>query len=84
MVSEVHRNPIQWVLKSGFSGVKRPGLETDHSHPSSATYKNVELYLHSAIHLQGIVLNSFISGMILPYFTSAVYTVKHAVYLLFY
>jgi hypothetical protein len=29
-------------------GIKRPGRETDHSHPSSAEVKErVELYLHS-------------------------------------
>jgi hypothetical protein len=39
-------------------GVKRPGHEADHSHPSSAEVKElVELYLHSPIRLHGVVLN---------------------------
>jgi hypothetical protein len=37
-------------------GVKRPGCEADHSPPSSAEVKEcVELYLHSTIHLHGLV-----------------------------
>jgi hypothetical protein len=40
--------PIQWVPGTLSLGVKRPGRETDHSHPSSAEVKEcVELYLHS-------------------------------------
>jgi hypothetical protein len=40
--------PIQWVPKVLSLGVKRPGLEADHSPPSSAEVKeSVELYLHS-------------------------------------
>jgi hypothetical protein len=39
-------------------GVKQPGLETDHSPPTSAEVKkNVELYIHSPIRLQDVVLN---------------------------
>jgi hypothetical protein len=40
--------PIQWVPAALSLGVKRPGLEADHSPPSSAEVKEcVELYLHS-------------------------------------
>jgi hypothetical protein len=40
--------PIQWVTGALYLGVKRPGREADHSHPSSAEVKEcVELYLHS-------------------------------------
>jgi hypothetical protein len=40
--------PIQWVAGALYLGVKRPGREADHSHPSSAKVKEwVELYLHS-------------------------------------
>jgi hypothetical protein len=39
-------------------GVKRPGLEADHSPPASAEVKeNVDLYIHSPIRLHGLVLN---------------------------
>jgi hypothetical protein len=39
-------------------GVKRPGREADHSRPSSAEVKEcVELYIHSSIRLQGVVLS---------------------------
>jgi hypothetical protein len=39
-------------------GVKRPGLEADHSVPTSAEVKkNVDIYIHSPIRLHGIVLN---------------------------
>jgi hypothetical protein len=40
--------PIQWVPGALSLGVKRPGREADHSHPSSTEVKEwVELYLHS-------------------------------------
>jgi hypothetical protein len=40
--------PIQWVPGGLSLGVKRPGREDDHSHPSSAEVKEcVELYFHS-------------------------------------
>jgi hypothetical protein len=40
--------PIQWVPEALSLGVKRPGCEADHSHPSSAEVKEcVEIYLHS-------------------------------------
>jgi hypothetical protein len=42
------KNPIQWVTEALSLGVKRPGREADHSHPSNAEVKEcVELYLHS-------------------------------------
>jgi hypothetical protein len=42
------RTPIQWVPGALSLGVKRPGIEADHSPPSSAEVKEcVELYLHS-------------------------------------
>jgi hypothetical protein len=30
------QSPIQWMLGAVYPGVKRQGLEVDHSHPSSA------------------------------------------------
>jgi hypothetical protein len=40
--------PIQWIQGAFFLGVKRPGLEADHSPPSSAEVEEfLELYLHS-------------------------------------
>jgi hypothetical protein len=38
-------------------GVKRQWREADHSPPSSAEVRNVEVYLHFSIYLLGIVLN---------------------------
>jgi hypothetical protein len=50
--------PIQWVPGALSLGVKRPGREADHSPSSSAEVKDwVELYLHSPIHLHGVVLS---------------------------
>jgi hypothetical protein len=44
--------------RGSFPGIKRPGREADHSHPSSAEVKEyVELYLHSPIRLHGVVLS---------------------------
>jgi len=41
-----------------FLGVKRPGREANHSPTSSAEVEEcVELYLHSPIHLHGVVLS---------------------------
>jgi hypothetical protein len=50
------------LLSNGYQGlflaVKRPGREADHSPPSSAEVKEcVELYLHSPLHLPGVVLS---------------------------
>jgi hypothetical protein len=36
--------PIQWVPGTLFPGVKRPGLEADHSPPASAEVKKTWLY----------------------------------------
>jgi hypothetical protein len=45
--------PIQWV-----PGVKRPGLEADQSHPSSAEVQNAWSYTSTpAVRLHGMVLN---------------------------
>jgi hypothetical protein len=50
--------PIQWVPGALSLGVKRPVREADHSPPSSAEVKEcLELYLHSPIGLNGIVLS---------------------------
>jgi hypothetical protein len=50
--------PIQWVPEALSLGVKLPGREADHSHPSSDEVKEwVELYLHSPIRLHGVVLS---------------------------
>jgi hypothetical protein len=46
--------PTQWVPGAIFQWIKRLGLETKHSPPSSAEVKNV----HSPICLHGIVLNN--------------------------
>jgi hypothetical protein len=52
------RPPIQWVPEALYLGKKRPGPEADHSPPSSAKVKEcVELYLHSPIGLNGVVLS---------------------------
>jgi hypothetical protein len=53
--------PIKWVPSALSLGVKRPGREADHSPPSSAEVKGVELYLHSPIRLYGAVL-SYLTG----------------------
>jgi hypothetical protein len=56
--SGAHPAPIQWVPGALSLGVKRPGPEADHSPPYSAGVKEcVELYLHSPIHLHGVVLS---------------------------
>jgi hypothetical protein len=49
--------PIQWVPRVISSGAKRLWREADHSSPSSAETRKVELYLHSPICLHGIMLN---------------------------
>jgi hypothetical protein len=50
--------PIQWVPWALSLGVKRPGREAGHSPPFSAEVKEcVELYLHSPIRLNGVVLS---------------------------
>jgi len=37
-------HPIQWVSGALSPGVKQPGREADHSHPSSAEFKNAWRY----------------------------------------
>jgi hypothetical protein len=50
-------NPAYLMGTGGsFSGVKRLGCEADHSHLASRS-KMGELYLHSPIHLHGMMLN---------------------------
>jgi hypothetical protein len=50
--------PIQRVPAALSLGVKRPGREVNHSPPYSAEVKEcVELYLHSPIRLNGVVLS---------------------------
>jgi hypothetical protein len=54
---ELTQPPIQLVLRALSLVVKRPGLEADHSAPSSAEFKNAWIYTctHS-IRLRGVVL----------------------------
>jgi hypothetical protein len=50
--------PLQWVPGALSLGVKRPGREADHSLLSSAEVKEcVELYFHSPVRPQGMVLS---------------------------
>jgi hypothetical protein len=50
--------PIQWVSEVLFLGVKRPGHEADHSHPSSVENKKEWIYSYTPpIRLHGVVLN---------------------------
>jgi hypothetical protein len=50
--------PIQWVPGTFSPGVKRQGLESDHSTPISVEVKkNVDLYSYCPIRLHGLVLN---------------------------
>jgi hypothetical protein len=52
------QRPIQWAQGPISPGVKRQGFEVDHSPPTSAEGKeNMDLYIHSPIHLDDIVLN---------------------------
>jgi len=49
--------PLQWVAGTLSLGVKQLEHEADHSPPSSNKVKEcMELYLHSPIHLHGMVL----------------------------
>jgi hypothetical protein len=53
-----NQTAIHWVLGALSLGLKRPGSESDHSPPSSPEVKEyVKLYLHSPIHLHGVVLS---------------------------
>jgi hypothetical protein len=50
--------PIQWVPEALSLGVKRPGIEADHSPPSSAEVKNEWSYTSTPpIRLHGVVLS---------------------------
>jgi hypothetical protein len=50
--------PIQWLPGAFSLAVKRPGREAGHSAPSSTQVKEwVELYFHSPIRLNGVVLS---------------------------
>jgi hypothetical protein len=49
--------PIQCILGALSSLIKRVELEADHSPPSNVEVKSDDLYLHSHIHLQGMVVN---------------------------
>jgi hypothetical protein len=52
------QHPIQWVQRSLFPGVKRPGREADHSPPSSAEVGNVCDYTSThPIRLHGVALS---------------------------
>jgi hypothetical protein len=44
------------LLPNGHRGVKKPGREADYSPPPRPMSSIVELYLHSPIHLHGLVL----------------------------
>jgi hypothetical protein len=52
--------PIQWIPEAVSSGVKRQGREADHTPPSGAEVKNVELYLHSPVCLHNIYIYIFL------------------------
>jgi len=50
--------PIQWVRGALTPGLKRPGLETDHSPPSSTQIKNAcSSTSTTPVHIHGVVLN---------------------------
>jgi hypothetical protein len=50
--------PIQWVPGALSLATKQPGREADHTPPPNAKIKErVELYLHSPMHLHGVVLS---------------------------
>jgi hypothetical protein len=49
--------PIQRVLGAPSPRIKWQGREADHSPPSNTEVKMVELYLHSPLHLHGVVIN---------------------------
>jgi hypothetical protein len=53
-------HPTSYLMGPGgsFPEVKRPEREINHSPPTSAEVKkSVDLYIHSPIHLHGVVLN---------------------------
>jgi hypothetical protein len=49
--------PIQWIPGALSLGVKWLGHEADHSPPTNAEIKKMDLYIHSPIHLHDIGLN---------------------------
>jgi hypothetical protein len=52
------QSPIQWVAGALLLGVRRPGLETDHSPPSSAEVKDARSYASiPAIRLHDVVFS---------------------------
>jgi hypothetical protein len=51
------KTPIQWVPGTIYPGVKRPGLEAEHSPSSSTEVKNDRTVLPQPICLHGVVLN---------------------------
>jgi hypothetical protein len=67
--SGAHQASYPMGIRAISAGVKQPGREADHSPPSSSKVKMVELNLHSAIHLHGIVLNELSAGTTLPHYT---------------
>jgi hypothetical protein len=52
-------------------GVKQPESEADPLPPSNTEVKkNVALYIHSPVHVHGVVLNYLSTGIASPFFTS--------------
>jgi hypothetical protein len=43
--------PVQWVLGALPPGVKQPGLEADHSPPTSAKVKNTWIYVSTLLYI---------------------------------
>jgi len=62
-VLEPTQPPIRWVPWALSVSVKRPGREEDHSPATTAEVKEcVELYLHSPLHLHGVLHTRYIAG----------------------
>jgi hypothetical protein len=56
--SGVHPTSYKMGTGGTFPGVKRQGREADHSPPNSCRgQENVDLYIHSPIRLDGVMLN---------------------------
>jgi hypothetical protein len=60
--------PIQWVPGALSPGIKRQGLEADHSSPTNAEVKNSGALPPLPIYLHGVVLNWLSTGANLLYF----------------
>jgi hypothetical protein len=60
--SESTQPPIQWGPGALSPGIKRPGLEADHSSPSSEEVKNGGAIPPLPIRLYGVVLNKLSTG----------------------